>query len=135
MKSTIVKNVNGVLMVGVHFGAIYYVFERVSKRLEPEDQLAVVMILAPLTAAFVSLFLKDAVRHAKFQVRVEEEYTLGFSLITILITILYGATIFFILSNYLKNEDIKPEMLKLYVGVIETVIGGFVGIVYGELFK
>ena len=136
MKSTIVKYTNGLLMLFVHFGAIYFVFERVSARLKPEDQLSIVMILAPLTATFVSLFLKDAVRHARRQGEPEkDDFTAAFAIITVLITVLYGATIFFILQNYLSNTDIGPDMLKLYVGVIETVIGGFVGILYAELFK
>jgi hypothetical protein len=68
MRSAVVKNTNGLLMLFIHFGAIYFVFQRVSARLKPEDQLAVVMILAPLTATFVTLFLKDAVRNARGQV-------------------------------------------------------------------
>jgi hypothetical protein len=123
-------------MLLIHFGAIYFVFLRVSARLKPEDQLAVVMILAPLTATFVTFFLKDAVRNARGQVEVGvDKYTGSFAAITVLITLLYGATIFFILYNFVDNTDVGPDMLKLYIGVIETVIGGFVGIVYGELFK
>jgi hypothetical protein len=136
MKTAIVKNTNGLLMLFIHFGAIYFVFERVSARLKPEDQLGVVMILAPLTATFVTLFLKDAVRNASgAEPGSVENYTVSFAGITVLITILYGATIFFILYNFVNNTDVGPDMLKLYIGIIETVIGGFVGIVYGELFK
>jgi DMSO reductase anchor subunit len=135
MNGTLVKYANGLLMLCIHFGAIYFVFQRVSTRLRPEDQLAVVMILAPLTAAFVSMFLKDAVRHARQSAVEDDSFNVSFGVITILVTVLYGATIFFILQNYLTNVDVGPDMLKLYVGVIETVIGGFVGILYGELFK
>src|ERR1700745_439482 len=42
---------------------------------------------------------------------------------------------FFLLNNYLKNQDVGPDMLKLYIGVIETVAGGFVGTVFAELYK
>jgi hypothetical protein len=135
VKSTSVKNVNGILMIAIHFGALYYVFESVSARLEPKDQIAVVMILAPLTATFVSLFLKDLVKNAAVIGTRESTFNVSFSGVTVLITILYGLTIFFILSNYLTNLDVGPDMLKLYIGVIETVIGGFVGIVYAELYK
>jgi hypothetical protein len=133
--SSYVKNSNGVLMIAIHFGAIYYVFESVSARLEPKDQLSVVMILAPLTAAFVSLFLKDLVKSATVGATTSPDYNVPFAGITLLLTVLYGLVIFFILFNYLKNQDIGPDMLKTYIGVIETIIGGFVGILYGELYK
>src|SRR5262249_5628408 len=133
MKANHVKNANGILMIAIHFGAIFYIFREVSARLEPKDQIALVMILSPLTATFVSLFLKDLVRHS--QLVQAEVYNLGFSSVTIILTLLYGATLFFMLNNFLQNTDISADMLKLYVGVIETVIGGFVGIVYGELYK
>ena len=135
INGTYVKNANGILMIAIHFGAIYYVFKSVSARLEPKDQIAVVMILAPLTATFVSLFLKDLVKGATITAVQDITFNSSFSGVTVLITILYGLTIFFILTNYLKNLDVGPDMLKLYIGVIETVIGGFVGIVYAELYK
>jgi hypothetical protein len=134
MKEGYVKNANGILMIVIHFGAIFYIFQGVSARLEPKDQIALVMILSPLTAAFVSLFLKDAVKKAR-QVVDDAYYSVSFASVTVLLTVLYGATLLFILFNFLKNTDINADMLKLYIGVIETIIGGFVGIVYGELYK
>ena len=130
-----VKNVNGILMIATHFGAIYYIFEAVSARLEPRDQVALIMILSPLTAAFVSLFLKDLIKHQSPDTRQHLTFTATFAGVTVLLTILYGSTLFFMLHNFLKNQDVTAEILKTYVGVIETVIGGFVGLVYGELYK
>src|SRR5258708_1045328 len=135
MKSSYVKNANGILMITIHFGAIYYIFQSVSARLEPKDQLSVVMILAPLTAAFVSLFLKNLVKSATATETKKLTFTASFAFVTVFLTILYGGTIFFLLSNFLQNQDVGPDMLKLYVGVIETVVGGFVGIVYAELYQ
>jgi hypothetical protein len=132
---TTAKNSNGILMIAIHFGAIGYVFESVSARLEPKDQISVVMILAPLTAAFVTLFLKDLVKRAIVGQATEPPYTSSFAGVSILLTILYGITIFFILLNFLKNQDVGPDMLKLYIGVIEIVAGTFVGTVYAELYK
>jgi hypothetical protein len=129
-----VKVTNGMLMIIIHFGAIYYVFEAVSVRLEPKDQIGVIMILAPLTATFVTLFLKDLVKGETAAGNASLTYSARFSAITVFLTVLYGLVIFFIFYNYLKNQDIGADMLKLYVGLI-TIIGGFVGIVYGELFK
>jgi hypothetical protein len=122
-------------MIAIHFGAIFYIFDSVSARLEPKDQLAVVMILAPLTAAFVSLFLRDLVRGATVGAIPEITYTNAFAAVAILLTLLYGVTVFFLLNNYLKNQDVGPDMLKLYIGVIETIAGGFVGTVFAELYK
>jgi hypothetical protein len=113
-------------MIAIHFGAIYFTFESVSARLEPKDQIAVVMILSPLTATFVTLFLKDLVKPQNIAGGTALEFSLSFSGVTVLLTILYGLTIFFILINFLKNQDVGPDMLKLYIGVIETVIGSFV---------
>ena len=95
MKSSYIKNTNGILMIAIHFGAIFYIFESVSARLEPKDQLALVMILAPLTAAFVSLFLRDLVKSATVGATPEIAYTNAFAAVTILLTLLYGITVFF----------------------------------------
>src|SRR5882724_2250935 len=81
------------------------------------------------------MFLKDLVKTAPAGSPEPNPYKPEFAAITIVLTILYGATVFFILNHYLHNQDVGADMLKLYIGLIETVIGGFVGIVYGELYK
>jgi hypothetical protein len=112
-------------MIATHFGALYYIFDAVSARLEPKDQLSLIMILSPLTAAFVSLFLKDLIKHQSPSTRQNLTFTaLSFAGVTALLTILYGSTLFFMLHNFLKNQDVIADILKTYVGVIEKVMGG-----------
>jgi hypothetical protein len=132
------KTIVGFTLVGIHVIAIVLLYWWVSAMLSPQEFRITVMILVPVSAVYVGAFLRDSVRHMFADVATPTEdrpITLSFAILASCLTALFGLLVIYNLYDFAHGANITADDLKDRLLIIETMAGGFLGIIVETLFR
>lgn len=132
-----VKNLVGFNLLGLHCVAIFLCFYWLDERLSPQDFRIVILILCPVTAVYAMAFVRELVRNMFVDNPDAQNYrkiTNSFSLTAVAITMFFSFAIIYNIFEFQKGGNMSSDDLKDRLGIIETVLGGFLGLIVETLF-
>jgi len=137
MKLGIVKNIVGANLVGLHVLAIGLCFYWLDAKLSAQDFRIVVLILCPVTAVYAMAYCREAARSMFVDVQDPDDrrlVTRRFAILAIFLTFVFSAGIIYTIHQYSLGKSLSPDDLKDRLGIMETALGGFLGLIVETLF-
>jgi hypothetical protein len=128
------KTLIGIFFICAHFGAILYVLLLGVQYFTFDQELDVILLLAPLFSAFTLGIVTDFVKHRQSRAR-GPRVNGAFVFVSLFFPLVYTIAIFGLVYAYGPLGWIgKFDELRRGVAGCETIIGAALGIVMGTLF-
>jgi hypothetical protein len=133
------KNIVGFSLVAVHLLAAALCFYSLRPRVSPQDFLITMLILSPITATFMTSFVKDVVRNRSnidsIGLSGGRPVPNAFAALALIFTGAFSIALVYIIADYVNGNNQSPDDLKVYLLIIEIVLGGSFGLVVDNLYE
>jgi hypothetical protein len=95
-----------------------------------EDVISAALILIPVTASYVTAFLKDTLRN-QFVVSAPKDgfVTVSAFIVQLIFLVLFGSSLLYVVLAYVFVGGWTVNQFKILLGVIESAFGIYVGII------
>jgi hypothetical protein len=137
MKLGAIKNVVGGILVGLHLLATFLCFYWLRSRLNASDFRLTILILCPVTAVYALAYLREVARSMFVDAPDVDDARLvrpRFAVLSTLFSLAFCIAIIFTIWDFKGGTTMSPEDLKDQLALIETALGGFLGLIVETLF-
>ncbi|MCP9630656.1 hypothetical protein NML43_26495 [Rhodopseudomonas palustris] len=137
MKLGSLKNIVGSILVGLHLVALFLCYYSLKSRLDPSDFRITIYILCPVTAVYAMAYVRDVTKSMFANTTdADEERSIRLSMVILstLFSFVFSAAVIYSIHEFSVGGTMKPDDLKEQLALIETALGGFLGLIIETLF-
>lgn len=137
MKLERLKNLVGAILVGLHIFAIFLCFYLLKSRLNSTDFRLTVLILCPVTAVYAMAYLREVIKFMfvdTSDVDDSRPVKLRMAVLSILFSLAFSTGVIYSIYDFSTGTQMKPDDLKEQLALIETALGGFLGLIVETIF-
>ena len=138
MKLEHVKNLVGGLLVGLHLVAIFLCFYWLKSRMSLPDFRLTILILCPITAVYALSYVREVAKFIFADTSDADDHRIvkpRFAIIASVFTVAFSAGVIYSIYDYSNlGSNMKPDDLKEQLALIETALGGFLGLIVETIF-
>jgi len=127
------KTVIGFSLMGLHLASLYLGYVWLQPILKSQELYAIMLTLAPLTALYALAFARDVVREMYAQ-QSTKTVSLNFAVLSIVVVTAFGFALIAVLHAFKEGISGNIDDLKVRLGLVETFLGAFIGLIAESLF-